>query len=355
MADEKRKAHMARVSFRSVFGLMMCLSQFAADTSLAREVKDMTGRTVEIPDKIERVYATMPPPNTLMTALAPELLVDSMFQDFKENRSFTPFGVKKGGPGRVRGEALLEMNIDLALGWGSTNTMAANMEKTIQDMNKIGKPILFLNVEHVEQYPDTFRYLGGIFHREARAEKLAEEIEARLKDLRAFTASIPENEKRKVYYTESADGLGSQCDIAARGEVIELAGARNAVHCDAPESRNSSGNVKVDLETLFTMDPDVIVVLHGPAYDLITHDPRWKNLRAVANRQVFLVPNWPFSWVDHPPSYLRVIGAHWLASHIYPDRYKADLRAMTQHFYDLFFNVQLSEDDLTKLMNPTLP
>lgn len=49
---------------------------------------------------------------------------------------------------------------------------------------------------------------------------------------------------------------------------------------------------------------------------------------------------------------MRIMGAQWLASLLYPERVKIDITSETRHFYQLFFNVILDEQALTTLLHP---
>jgi hypothetical protein len=50
-----------------------------------------------------------------------------------------------------------------------------------------------------------------------------------------------------------------------------------------------------------------------------------------------------------PPSFMRIMGARWLASKLHPARYSSDLRGETRRFYALFFGVTPTDGDLDLL------
>ena len=45
----------------------------------AREIVDMAGRRVEVPDDIRRIYVAHDPPAIFLTALAPDLMIGTPF------------------------------------------------------------------------------------------------------------------------------------------------------------------------------------------------------------------------------------------------------------------------------------
>ena len=66
--------------------------------------------------------------------------------------------------------------------------------------------------------------------------------------------------------------------------------------------------------------------------------------------RVYAMPNTPFSWIDRLPLVNRFLGIWWIASLLYPEAYNADFRAATREFYDLFYAVKLTDEQLDDLL-----
>ena len=73
-------------------------------------------------------------------------------------------------------------------------------------------------------------------------------------------------------------------------------------------------------------------------------------MRAVREGRVHLSPILPFGWIDRPPSINRLIGLDWIAATFFPDTYAIDLRARTREFYQLWYHLDLSDDQLDTLL-----
>jgi iron complex transport system substrate-binding protein len=58
----------------------------------------------------------------------------------------------------------------------------------------------------------------------------------------------------------------------------------------------------------------------------------------------------PFNWFDRPPSFMRLLGIHWMMHNLYPQTYPIDMVAETRHFYRLFLNVDLNEAAARKIL-----
>ena len=103
---------------------------------------------------------------------------------------------------------------------------------------------------------------------------------------------------------------------------------------------------EVSFEQVLIYDPEVIIVQSPVFFKTVFTDPKWQMLKAVQNKRVYLVPKTPFNWTDRPPSFMRIIGAHWIASKLYPTRYPYSIQEKVRAFYRLFFQVELRDEEL---------
>ena len=109
---------------------------------------------------------------------------------------------------------------------------------------------------------------------------------------------------------------------------------------------------KISMEQVLVYDPQVIVSHEALFFDYVYTHPKWKSIRAVRNRRVYRIPRHPFNWFDRPPSFMRLMGIHWLMHQLYPDLYPIDLVAETRKFYRLFLQVELDETEAKILLQP---
>ena len=120
--------------------------------------------------------------------------------------------------------------------------------------------------------------------------------------------------------------------------------------------------VQISAEQLLAWDPDVIIVNGEPKADMtgsaaaeaILADPLFATLKAVQNGAVYGTPNAPFSWVDRPPGPNRIVGIRWLSGLIYPEYLDYDVDEAVREFFQLFYHVELTDEQLTQLYNGTL-
>ncbi|HKA79286.1 MAG TPA: iron ABC transporter substrate-binding protein, partial [Xanthobacteraceae bacterium] len=79
-------------------------------------------------------------------------------------------------------------------------------------------------------------------------------------------------------------------------------------------------------------------------------DPAWSPIDAVRRGRIFLSPKLPYGWVDAPPSLNRLIGLQWMARLLFPGQFSGDIRDVARGFYRQFYQVDLSEPELDRLL-----
>jgi len=320
-----------------------------------REIVDMAGRRVTVPDTIRRVFSESPPATYLLYALDPSLLTGINFNVKPEERrflrpEFSRLPVAGAGIGQGRNinlEALLALKPDVVLMWAWKDGGAGS--QLAERLQKSGIPTVFLDLDRLESYPAIFTFLGDLVGRRERARRLANYARDTLRSVAAATAGIPERERVAVYYAEGSDGLATERESSVHAEVILLAGGRN-VHRGA--ALNHAGMEKVSLEQVLLYNPQVIVAQERIFRDSVARDRRWQGIRAVRDGKVWLIPRGPFNWFDRPPSFMRLLGLKWFTNRLYPERYPIDIAKETRAFYRLFLGVDLRDRDLREILEP---
>jgi iron complex transport system substrate-binding protein len=335
---------------RSAAFLLVLLSGASAS---AREIIDMAGRKVSVPDKAERVFGSAPPLNVLLNAVSPETMLGVSFKVEAPAKKFFTTRVQNlpvvggifGVGQQMNPETVLALKPDLALAWKSPFVDQAKIEDAFARM---GIPVVFITLDTLADWPRALRFTGKLLGRESAAEAQAAYVEKVLARLAATVGKVPENRRPRVYYAEGPDGLATDCNRSFHTEAIELAGGYNVYRC---EPRDHMGMERISLEQVLAFDPEVIVVQDRAAAAAIRSDARWQGVRAVKAGRIHLVPRWPHNWVDRPPSVMRALGAQWLTNLFYPDMYPFDVRRETKDFYRLFFGVAPTDADVDELLS----
>jgi len=209
-------------------------------------------------------------------------------------------------------------------------------------------PVINVTLNTLADYPGAFSYLGRVLGRKGRGEELAGYARNTLAQMSALAASIPAKQRVSVYYAEGVDGLSTECDSSQHAELISLVGGRNVHRCRSAELM---GMEKVSFEQVLLYNPEVILVMENVFYRKIFSDPLWQRIKAVRNKRVYLIPREPFNWFDRPPSLMRLLGAKWVASCLYPTIYRTDMVKETRKFFKLFFKINLGPQEARELLH----
>jgi len=316
----------------------------------ARTVTDSAGRKVEVPDKIDKVFAAGPPASILLYMLAPERMTGWPDPPRAEERPFIapPYrdlpalGRLTGRGGTANLEVVLKVKPDLILDFGSIRETYVSLANNVQEQTRI--PYILID-GRFEATPAALRLLGDMLGLEERAEQQAKYVEATFAAIDAVLKATPADKRPRVYLARGPDGLETGVVGSINTEIIERAGGRNVM-----AAAGQSGLVRASMEQVIVADPEIILTWDRNFFDRVMQDPLWAGIRAVRDKRVYLAPTAPFGWIDRPPSLNRVIGLKWLAGLFYPEQLGHDLRETTRTFYRLFYHVDPRDAELDALI-----
>ncbi len=321
-------------------------------------VVDSIGREVEIDlSKVERVAPMGNPAQMILSTIVPEKMVgwaskpseQTMKYMKKEYQDLPEFGAFYGKKSNFNKEALIKENPDLLIDVGEVK---GNMKEDIDNMqDQVGVPTIFIEAT-LDTMDDAYITLGKLFNKEEDAEAKAKYIRETLDEAKEKSAKIKDDEKVSVYYAEGESGLQSNPAGSLHADVIDIVGGRNVYTKDESSGKNMS---EVSMEQVQAWNPDVIIVGPNSIYDTIYEDDVWKDIKAVKDKKVYEIPAEPYNWMGRPPMVNRVIGIKWLGNLLYPEIYDYDMKKETKDFYKLFYNYDLSDEEITELLsNSTL-
>lgn len=325
-------------------GLVLLVALALPALARAGSVTDMEGHTVAVPDAPARIYTLSPPDTLLVYAIDPCLLVGWNYPTPGTAAGWLPACAAKlpilggfFGQGMTPNkEALLAAKPDLVV----TGSMAKPQAAFNSFFTEAGIPVVAIESATPADYAPALRFLGKVLNRRERADKLADYAEKTLADIQAGLDKIPQDKRVTVYYAEGGDGLYTEGRGSFHTLVLDQAGGVN-VH-PTPQTRRY-GMDKVTMETVLGYAPQVILVQDAKCRDMILASPTWREIPAVKNGRVLLLPDTPFNWFDRPPSFMRLLGVKWLAQAFYPDVFPYDMTKETKEFLKLFLQTDIND------------
>jgi iron complex transport system substrate-binding protein len=332
-----------------LFLLILLASCKPEDNGGDRQIKDMANRTVQIPEKVTKVFSLLPSGTMFVYTIDPELLIGTNYQFNNNERAFI---LEKyhdlqvyGQSTKINWEAVIAAKPDIIIAYSDINVAQKANAEEVEETT--GIPVVMVD-GRLEKAPEAYRFLGTIFDLKSKAEMLATYAEEALDYAADLKATMDEV---SLYYGDGALSLSTAPVGSPHAEIFELIGAKNVVNT----SVGVENRVDITAEQIIAWNPDVVILNGEPKGDLTPAQAvaefklEYETLNAVNNDSVYAIPNYPYSWIDRPQSTNRLIGIYWLASILYPSS-NINIKEEAQVFYELFYHWDLTETEISLLL-----
>ena len=336
----------------SLLLVVVMLLSLAASVSAEREFVDSTGRTIIVPDEIDKVAVSGPMTQIILFALCPEKFVGISSAWDETAALYLPteyyelpiLGQLYGGKGELNLETLLASGAQVVLDVGEAKKSVKEDMDALQEQT--GIPFIHIDAS-TETMGDAYRMLGDLLGNEETAHMLG----AYCDDIYARMSEIADSVEKKDLLYITGEGHNVIAQGSYHAEIIDLM-ANNIAVVDEPSSKGT-GN-EVDMEQILAWDPEFIIFSPESVYDSVAEDETWQSLQAIQNGNYVEVPFGPYNWMGFPPSVQRYLGMMWMAKVLYPEAADYDLYEEVRNYYDMFYHCSLSEEQFNDLMAHSL-
>lgn len=226
-----------------------------------------------------------------------------------------------------------------------------------QPLEVLGIPVIYLNLEIIDQYPQDINTLGQLFQNEERAAKIIAFFQERVDRIQNTLNGLDEAKKPRVlllYYSEKEGAVAFNVPPLTwmQTELVEKAGGI-PVWKDANLGK---GWTKINLEQIIAWDADQIYIISyfkdaNEVLDGLKADPQWQAMRAVKEGNLYPFASDLYSWDQ--PDIRWVLGLTWLAGKLHPDLFPdLDITVETTAFYKEIYGMDeaaIEKDVLPKL------
>jgi iron complex transport system substrate-binding protein len=327
-----------------VIGIYIYTSGF----NFSGNTTDMIGRSVAVPAEINKTYAMAESVTVPLYMLAPEKMIAWNSNRTSSENQYMPveyqnLPVMKGGKQNANYDAIITQNPDVVfVGHGED-------KETVNEIQEKFGHIPVVDVEgdnNLTNIVPAIQFMGKVLGEENKSNQLVSFYSKVSDKVKNRVSSIPESEKKKVYYAKGANGLSTFAPGSPQAQLITICGGLNVV-----QSPVSKGGMGVSMDLVSQGNPDVIITNDSQFYQNVYTNQSWQNINAVKNRQVYLVPQSPFNWFENPPGANTIIGIPWTAKVLYPDKFKdMDLKNLTKEFYSEFYHYNLTDGDVSNIL-----
>ena len=308
----------------------------------SRTVVDMTGNTITLPEKVEKVHVDWASGITLaMTLGATDKLVaaPTAFEGdtFAWAREICPAinNVKKDQDAFTNLESALNYEPDLVI----TST-----KDNIETYQNLGLPVVYVTFNSNETFKESLKIVGKALGEKeyAAAERYAAYFDANVAMVSQRLSKLTDADKQTVYYMDSR--FGDCYHTVGKGEIqeewISCAGGILATAAIL-EGRN----LEINSEKMLDVDPDIVIIgaqNQADVYDQLMVDPVLAGMSAVKNGTVYRAPQGIFPWCRNGPE--AAIQMVWAAKLLHPAEFAdVDIKAVAKDFYKTFYGNDVSD------------
>ncbi|MBV7273714.1 ABC transporter substrate-binding protein [Clostridiaceae bacterium UIB06] len=227
--------------------------------------------------------------------------------------------------------------------------------KNVSKISKLGIPVAEVSFKDFDSLKKCIKLTADALGEKSkkRAEQYISYLDDKLKIITDVTSKIPQGQKPKVLHLADLSPLKVDGKNTIIDSWIQAAGGVNAA--------DFSGMKEVSIEQILKWNPDVIVVSstvgstdRKKSAAEILNNETWKKVKAVSSGKVYINPDGAFSWDRYSSE--EALQIQWAAKIIYPEKFKdIDVEKETKWFYKTFFNYELSEDEVQKILNAEPP
>ncbi len=226
-------------------------------------------------------------------------------------------------------------------------------------LDSLGIPDVQVTFSNFEEVKKIFNLTAKVLGPEAekRATAYNNYLDSKLQEIRAYTSTLPDNRKPRVLHVVQLDPLTIDGGHSLIDAWIRAAGGINvaeAVH----------GSLKVtSKEQLLAWNPDVVIFGASSLHDLakrkatlkgLETDPMWSNVKAVKDHKLYVNPDGAYLWDRYSAE--TALQVQWAAKLLHPNHFKdLDMAAETRSFYHDFLNYDLSDTEVSEILQGVPP
>lgn len=322
-----------------------------------RIVTDMAGRTVEIPEKLDKVACISGPSyeKVFLLGQADKIVIKNpgassspwALKTYANNKNI----LKMNAPKDPNIEELIKDGVQTVFFWDFPEPLAKLESSKIPTVvtqiseNNPDSVKSFIEFEKKE-----VRLFGDVLGAEAKskADEWCNYFDEKVKYVTSKTSGIPADKRPKVYYIGGPDALSVFARNSYPEWYIDMAGGV-LVSKDTKEEMDAV----VTMEEALKWNPDYIFMGRVEKTDIILKDPKWSNVSAVKNGNVFLSPDGVMYW-DYGSE--GVLLMEYIAQKLHPDLFK-DLNMVSEvkDYYKRFYKYDLTDDDANRILQHMPP
>ena len=211
----------------------------------------------------------------------------------------------------------------------------------------VGIPLVACAFSTYEEMQQSVTLTAQVFGGDAPeiAKKYNAELDAVVKEVKAVTDAVAQDQRPKVMHGPSVhelnlDGTGTIIDT-----WINAAGGVNAVET----STAGTAKATFTMEQIIAWNPDVIITGKAGQAEEIIADPAWASIKAVQDGKVYVNPKGVFGWDRYGVE--EILQVPWAAHLLHPDLFPdLDIKQRVKDFYSTYLSYTLTDAEVELIL-----
>lgn len=308
----------------------------------ARTIVDMGGRTVVLPEKVSRAVTlgAVPVLNGFLFAFGEQDAIVNGLPTALARKYQYVFAPGLAGKPIVQG-AEKALAVEEIVGLRPDVILTMDIA-TAELLRSLRLPVVYLRWTAPDDVKALTALLGEIFGKPRIAGEYAAYFDQMLERVTRRVGSSDGSERPRVLYV-NLRRLTQPHRIA--DWWIARAGGRSLT--GAPRDQES---ITFSLEQMLAWDPQVLIVADRAEAEMAFHEPRLQNMSAIRDKRVYVAPSGAHLWANRTVE--QPLTVLWAAMVIRPELFsREELRAEMSVFYDRFFHIRLSREQIDDVLD----
>jgi iron complex transport system substrate-binding protein len=248
--------------------------------------------------------------------------------------------------GIINIEALMKTGADIVFLKPETAGITAEIKK----LERFNLPYFVAGYHSMEEQMGIIENIGKAIGCPEKALAYTRYYRQMIRRVTDRTAHIPPERRVRLYHSVNEPG---RTDAPGTIEA-DWTTACGVTNVSLGSALHGKGNKNfAGIEQIILWDPEVIIVNEEGVDQWIMTAKKWSAIQAVRNSRVFAIPVGISRW-GHPGGLETPLAILWTAKKVYPDLFQdIDLKKEVIAFYKTFFDLNLDEDLLEKILGNT--
>lgn len=313
-------------------------------------VVDCIGREVILPEKVDKVAALYSPAGHIAVMLGHGRDIVATSNGLQRDKLLHVIcpDVKNAAVVKASGDFNIEELIALEVDVVFLSYDMYTDEKAIKKLDEFHIPYMVVSFNSIEEQKKLVNIMADVFNEEDEAKEYTDFYTTVVQLTQKALEGLPEDKKVRVYHsineavtTVAKDTLPENWMKVAGGIDVSLEG----------NLTQDNDKYYTTLEQILVWNPEVIICNVEETGEYIKTQSAWKNIQAVKNNKVYLMPVGISRW-GHTTSIETPLAILWTARTLYPDYCKdIDINLLIKEFYKKMFEYEVSDDQLKQILS----